>query len=157
MLALAGAMALSGGLFSSRLATDRVYPGAALAFMDAHGLHGNVLGEFAWGEYLIWHGAPTDKVFIDGRYDTVYSFKVIRDYLEFYFDGPGAGAVLDSYAHDFVLIGPGAPARRLMAQRSDWKLLYRDGAALLYGRSDEPAARLPASPVSGTALPGGFP
>lgn len=157
MLALAGAMALNGGLFSSRLATDRVYPGAALAFMDAHGLHGNVLGEFAWGEYLIWHGAPTDKVFIDGRYDTVYSFKVIRDYLEFYFDGPGAGAVLDSYAHDFVLIGPGAPARRLMAQRSDWKLLYRDGAALLYGRSDEPAARLPASPVSGTALPGGFP
>ncbi len=157
MLALAGAMALSGGLFSSRLATDRVYPGAALAFMDAHGLHGNVLGEFAWGEYLIWHGAPADKVFIDGRYDTVYPFKVIRDYLEFYFDGTSAGAVLDSYAHDFVLIGPRAPARRLMEQRRGWTLLYRDDAALLYGRSRAPAASLPGLPVIGTALPGVFP
>ena len=106
ILALACVMALSGGLFSRRLAQDRAYPSAALAFMNAHGLHGNVLGEFGWGEYLIWHAAPEDKVFIDGRYDTVYPFKVIRDYLDFYFDQPGAGAVLDSYPHDFVLIGP---------------------------------------------------
>ena len=89
------AMALGGGLFSRGLASDRAYPSAALAFMNAHGLHGNVLSEFGWGEYLIWHTAPEDKVFIDGRYDTVYPFKVIRDYLEFYFDQPGASAVLD--------------------------------------------------------------
>ena len=50
-----------------------------------------------WGEYLIWHTAPEDKVFIDGRYDTVYPFKVIGDYLEFYFDQPGASAVLESF------------------------------------------------------------
>src|ERR1700726_4392224 len=87
-LALAGAPTLSGGLCSPRLAPDRAYPGAALAFMNARGLHGNVLSEFGWGEYLIWHVAPADKVFFDGRYDTVYPFKVIRDYLEFYFDEP---------------------------------------------------------------------
>src|SRR5437016_262903 len=61
--------------------------------------------EFGWGEYLIWHAVPADKVFFDGRYDTVYPFKLIRDYLEFYFNEPGAAAVLDSYPHDFVLIG----------------------------------------------------
>ena len=110
-------MAIGGGLFSRRLAPDRGYPSAALAFMDAHGLHGNVLDDFGWGEYLIWHAAPADKVFIDGRYDTVYPLKVILDYLDFYFDQPGAGAVLDSYPHDFVLIGPRAPARRLMERR----------------------------------------
>ena len=157
MFGLAGAMALGGGLFSSRLATDRVYPRAALDFMSERNLHGKVLSEFAWGEYLIWHSVPADEVFIDGRYDTVYPFKVIRDYLEFYFDGPGAGAVLDSYAHDFVLIGPHVPARRLMEGRHDWKLLYRDDAALLYGRSRTPAANLSGLPVIGTALPGEFP
>ncbi len=150
-------MAISGGLFSRRLAPDRAYPSAALAFMNAHGLHGNVLGEFGWGEYLIWHAAPADKIFIDGRYDTVYPFKVIGDYLEFYFDEPGAGAVLDSYPHDFVLIGSHAPARRLMERRRDWKLLYRDDDALLYARANAPAASLPGLPVTAAAMPGGFP
>ncbi|MGH7915086.1 MAG: hypothetical protein ACREPW_10625, partial [Candidatus Binataceae bacterium] len=157
MLAVACVMAGSGGLFSRRLATDRAYPSAVLAFMNARDLHGNVLCEFGLGEYLIWHAAPADKIFIDGRYDTVYPFKVIRDYIEFYFDGPGAGAMLDSYPHDFVLIGPRAPARRLMERRRDWKLLYRDDASLLYARAGAPAASLPGLPMTGAARPGGFP
>lgn len=157
MLAVACVMAGGGGLFSRELVPDRGYPSAALAFMNAHGLHGNVLNEFGWGEYLIWHAAPADKVFIDGRYDTVYPFEVIRDYLEFYFEEPDAGAVLDSYPHDFVLIGLQAPARRLMERRPDWKLLYRDNVALLYARASAPAARLPGLPVTATTLPGGFP
>jgi hypothetical protein len=157
-LAVACAMAVGGGLFSRRLAPDRAYPFAALAFMRAHDLHGNMLGEFGWGEYLIWHVAPRDKVFIDGRYDTVYSFKVIGDYLEFYFDEPGAGAVLDSYPHDFVLIGTNAPARRLMERRPDWKLLYRDADALLYAPASSPAARLPGLPATVSSPPvGEFP
>jgi len=157
MLGLVCVMAIGGGLFSRRLVPDRGYPSAALAFMNAHGLHGNVLGEFGWGEYLIWHAAPADKVFIDGRYDTVYPFKVIRDYLAFYFDEPGAGAVLDSYPHDFVLIGPRAPARRLMERRRDWKLLYRDVDALVYARASAPVASLPGLPVTATSMPHGFP
>jgi hypothetical protein len=125
--------------------------------MNAHRLHGNVLSEFGWGEYLIWHTAPEDKVFIDGRYDTVYPFKVIGDYLEFYFDQPGASAVLESYQHDFVLIGLDAPAHRLMERRGDWKLIYRDDDALLYARASAPAADLPGLPITARAPPGGFP
>jgi hypothetical protein len=51
------------------------------------------------------------------------------DYLEFYFDQPGAGAVLDSYPHDLVLIGLDVPACHLMEHRRDWKLLYRNSPA----------------------------
>jgi len=147
--AVAAAMALGGGLFSSRLALDRAYPAGALAFMKSQGLHGNVMGQFGWGEYLIWHAAAVgDRVFIDGRYDTVYPFKVIGDYLEFCFDQPGANRVLDSYPHDFVLIGSGASARHLMERRADWKLIYRDADSLLYARANAPAAGLPGLPVT---------
>jgi hypothetical protein len=157
IVALACVMALGGGLFSRWLAQDRAYPAAALAFMNERGLHGNLFGEFGWGEYLIWHAAPENKVFIDGRYDTVYPFKTIGDYLKFYFDQPGAGAVLDSYPHDFVLIAPDVPARHLMDQRRDWKLLYRDQDSLLYARANAPASNLPGLPMIGSAPSSGFP
>jgi hypothetical protein len=65
--------------------------------------------------------------------------------------------VLDSYPHDFVLIGPDVPARQLMDQRRDWKLLYRDENSLLYARASAPAADLPGLPVIATAPPSGFP
>lgn len=157
VLALCAGLAVQGGLFSSRLAPDQAYPVGALAFMRAHNLGGNVLADFGWGEYVIWHAVPPDRVFIDGRYDTIYPLRVIRDYLEFYFDRPGAGAMLTAYPHDFVLIGPRTPAARLMARRADWKLIYRDGGALLYARANAPAAGIPGLPVTGVAPAPQFP
>ena len=86
---LALVLALVLGLFSPRLARTP-YPAGAVAFLQEHRLSGNVLGDFGWGQYLIWHLAPGSKVFIDGRYVTVFPTKVINDYLRFYFDWPGA-------------------------------------------------------------------
>jgi hypothetical protein len=157
VLALVAFLMVESGLFSNRLVLDQPYPAGALIFMRAHGLHGNVLCEWDWGEYLIWHAAPAAKIFVDGRYDTVYPPEVIHDYLLFRFDLAGGGQVLDTYPHDFVLISTAAPARHLMEQRHDWKLLYRDDDALLYARASAPAASLPGLPVTGTAHRGGFP
>ena len=135
----------------------KAYPAGAVSFMRAHQLHGNLLCDFGWGQYLIWHTFPADKVFIDGRNDTVYPPDVVRDYLLFRFDLPGGAHVLDAYPHDFVLIATAAPARHLMERRHDWKLLYRDDESLLYARASAPAAGLPDLPVTGAAHPGGFP
>jgi hypothetical protein len=158
LLALCGLLTIQGGLFSSRLAEDEAYPAGAVSFMRVHELHGNLLCDFGWGQYLIWHTFPADKVFIDGRNDTVYRPDVVRDYLLFRFDLPGATHVLDAYPHDLVLISTAAaPARHLMEQRRDWKLLYRDQDSLLYARASAPAANLPGLPVTGAAHPGGFP
>ncbi len=157
ILAVCAVLMLQGGLFSSRLAEDDPYPAGAISFMREHGLHGNLLCDFGWGQYLIWHTFPADKVFIDGRNDTVYPRAVVRDYLLFRFDLAGGAQVLDAYPHDFVLISTAAPARHLMERRHDWKLLYRDNDALLYARASTPAASLPGLPVTGAAHPGGFP
>jgi hypothetical protein len=154
-LGISAVLAHSGGLLSSRLATDRAYPAGALAFMRTHHLSGNVLAEFGWGEYLIWHAAPADKIFIDGRYDTVYPLKVIDDYLRFFFDEPGADAVLDSYPHNFILIGPGTPARHVVERRADWRMIYKDDNSLLYERSSR--ARRHSDLPAGIAPRDGFP
>ena len=57
-------------------------PADAVNFMNSHRLTGNVLADYAWGQYVIWHGAPGMKVFIDGRYIRAYPPTVVQDYLE---------------------------------------------------------------------------
>jgi hypothetical protein len=157
ILAMCAVLVIQGGLFTNRLAEDERYPVGAVSFMRTHGLHGNLLCDFGWGQYLIWHTFPANRVFIDGRNDTVYPSTVVRDYLLFHFDLAGGTHVLDAYPHDFVLIATAAPARHLMERRNDWKLLYRDNDALLYARASAPAAKLAGLPVIGAAPSDGFP
>ena len=85
------------------------------------------------------------------------SAKVLADYFDFFFDGPRAAAVLDAYPHDFVLIPPTAPVRALMERRPDWKLIYGDSNALLFARTDSPAARFDGVPIRGRPPPDTFP
>jgi hypothetical protein len=144
-LAVAAMLAIYCGLFSARLRDDKPYPIGAVAFMHDHDLRGNILGDFGWGEYLIWHVAPASKVFIDGRYDTVYPYGIIDQYIDFYFDRGDAGAILRAYPHDFVLIPPTSRAFALMQRQSNWTLIYRDEDSALFARIGSPASRLSAT------------
>jgi len=148
-LAVAAMLAFHGGIFSPHLRTDKPYPDGAVAFMRQHNLRGNILDDFNWGEYLIWHTAPESRVFIDGRYDTVYPYAIIAQYIDFYFDRRGAPAVLAEYPHDLVLIPPTAKAYELMRRQSDWRLIYHDANSALFARANSPAAKMPEAPALG--------
>lgn len=141
----------SGDLFSNRLTTSDPYPVSACAFMKDHGLKGNVLGLFAWGEYLIWHFAPDSKVFMDGRYDTVYPRGVLEVFFVFNYDRPGAEIAIDKFPTDYVLITPDIPGRKFMDSRKDWRLVYSDVWSRLYARANSQAAHIPGVPITGTA------
>jgi len=155
--ALALLIVLQSGLFSRTLIVQFGIPKGAVDFMQAHGLRGNLLADFSWGDYLIWRMAPASKVFIDGRYDFAYPMPVIRDYFDFKFDSPRAAAVLDSYPHDYVLMTPASPVRELMERRPDWKIIYSDPRVLMFARADSPAAHLDGVPVQGRLQPQTFP
>jgi len=157
MTVIAVALAIDTGLFSPRLTEGIRYPAGAVTFMKTHNLNGNLLCDFNWGEYLIFHVAPRSKVFIDSRYDLVYPSKVIRDYVQFYFGLAGANRVIDSYPHDLVLIPPDSSAWRVMLARKDWRLIYRDPDAGLFARGDFAAARIRGNPEIGKAPPAYFP
>lgn len=154
---VAAVAAAYAGVASPRLAVGSAYPVGAVAFMRANHLSGNVLNEFAWGEYLIWHLGPESKVFIDGRYDTVFSDKIIKDYIDFRFDLPQGRGVLRSYPHDFVLIPPASKAYGLMKTVREWQLVYSDPSAVLFARAGSPATKIPGAPILGQVRPGYFP
>lgn len=157
VIAVAVLLALDTGLFSPKLRDAIWPPSGGVAFMDAHGLHGNILNEFAWGEYLIWHMAPQSHIFIDGRFDLVYPQSVIRDYTNFRFGAPEAARVLASYPHDFVLIEPDSEAFKFMAAQADWKLIYDDRHCALFARADSAAAKIAGIPVHGESPGNEFP
>jgi hypothetical protein len=150
---LAFTLAIYLGLFSTHITEDSYYPASAAAFIRTNHLHGNLLCDFDWGEYLIWHLAPAAKVFIDGRYDTVYPYAVINDYIHFRFALPDAAQVLQRYPHDFILIPPGVPARRIVDQNPRWKLVYRDDGSRLYAHIGAPLALIPPLPSNPVAHP----
>ena len=156
LFALSAVIFVQSGLFSRSLESLDPYPVSACEFMRQHQLRGNILATYEWGEYLIWN-MPGSKVFIDGRYDTVYPLGIIYKFASFNFDLPGGDAILKEFPNDFVLIRPRSESRKLMDARGDWKLIYEDAASLLYARRDSTAAQIAGEPVTGIAQPGRFP
>ena len=139
-VAVAVALMLATGLFSRRLPDGYAQPHGAVAFMRARGLHGNVLCDFAWGEFLIFHLAPQSRVFIDSRYDMIYPRTVLVDYLDFVMTETRANRVLAAYPHEFVLVPTRSTACRFMTSQSKWRRVYSDETATLFARADSQAA-----------------
>jgi hypothetical protein len=129
------AVALVGGTFSNRLKTWTPTPAGAVAFMQRRGLHGNILNQFEWGEYLIWQMSDRSKVFIDGRTELVYPDQVLRQYAVFFYGLEGAQNLLDNPSHDFVLIGPHNKGYQIVSRDRRWHLLYSDRTAALFARA----------------------
>jgi hypothetical protein len=150
ILILAIAVARSSGILKPGIPAPG-YPADAVNFMNSRNLAGNVLADYAWGGYVIWHGGPRTKVFIDSRYDLGYPLQVIRDFIDFDQNKPGAAHILDAYPNDFVLIKQQSPAEKLMDSRPNWSLVYSDNLSCLYAPTNSPAARLDGVPFKSTA------
>jgi hypothetical protein len=134
-------------VLSGTLRAGAQCPAGAVGFMTAHGLGGNVLGEYSWGGYLIWHAPAGSRVFIDSRFENVYPPQIQRDYLDFLDGGAGAARVLAAYPTEYVLMPPDSVAARFMTAQPRWRLLYRDPVAALFARADSPAAHIAGVPV----------
>ncbi len=144
---LAIVLAIRLGIFSQTIELNYKLPAGALAFIVEHDLRGNVLTSLAWTDYVLYHRAPRNRVFIDTRYEMIYPDRIARDFEDFHHNRERAAAVLASYPHDLVMLAPDSGAVPLMDASSNWKLVYRDEVALLYARADSAAARIPGVPV----------
>jgi hypothetical protein len=153
------ALAACTGLFSSELkaAPGTSYPVGAIAFLKKHGLHGNLLCDYNWAGYVMWHTSPTSKVFIDGRCETVYPANVIRDYIRFHFGLSGSTRVLTQYRHDYVLVPTSSQAYKVTIEDPNWKLLYRDSQSAVFGHRGLTSAGRPSERFAGSVAQFRFP
>ncbi len=122
---------LAGGLLSRRLPTWEPMPSGAIAFLKDRNLRGNILNQFEWGDYLIWH-LPDSRIFIDARAELVYPDSMMREYAEFYYDKADARRALDGHPTDLVLMKNGTGGCRVTEADSGWKVIYRDNVATVF-------------------------
>ena len=116
------------------------FPVDAMAFLRHAGISGNVAVPFEWGSYAIWHLPPGSKVFIDGRFETVYPDDVIRDYFAFRQGTPGWERLLDAWPTDAVVVRRSTGVQSRLFQRPDFEYVYSDPASLVFVRRSEKMA-----------------
>jgi len=155
---LAVGVAIRTGLLSKALPAVEAKPVGALAFMQDHDLHGNVLCEFGWADYLLFHDAARIKIFIESIFEAYYPHPLQHDFAAVYYAEPGAARVLDAYPNDFVLMPTGSAAYSVMMAQAEWRLIYRDPVSALFARAGSPATQLAGVPeLARTAPPSVFP
>lgn len=106
------------------------FPAAAVDFMNANGVKGELYNSYGWGGYLIWRLYPR-RVFIDGRAD-VYGDAFIEEFLRMYRGEAGWDRSFERYRVGTVLIEPDAPLAMRLAQDPAWRRVYADDQTVVF-------------------------
>ena len=135
MILLLAKPQLLGGqpLVATELPASR-FPTAAVEFLrqSPGAVHGNMFNEYAWGGYFTL-AMPQRKIFIHPNLD-VYGEEVVRDFVRVNSVEPGWENTLAKYQVDWTILPREHRLNRALAQRGDWKLVYTDSVATIYGR-----------------------
>lgn len=116
------------GTVSSHMSTTS-FPTQAIAYLEAHPIHGNILNAYDWGGYLIFRGfAP----FIDGRTDIYLTNNTFSNYMAMQNFGFNAASILASYPFQYALLPPGYALSSYLDSSSNWKVIYDDGTAEIW-------------------------
>lgn len=113
------------------------FPVDAMAFLRHHRIAGNVAVPFEWGSYAIWKLPAGSRVFIDGRYETVYPESVIREAFAFQDGADDWQRLLDDHPTDVVVVQRVRGLQARMMARDDFEYVYSDPASFVFVRRNE--------------------
>jgi hypothetical protein len=97
-----------------------------------------VLTWFDWGEYAIWHLAPSGiRVSMDGRRETVYSEAAIQDHMRFYRGEPGMVSYPEQIGADHIWLPSRFPIIPSL-KRAGWHTIFDNGQSVILARREGP-------------------
>jgi hypothetical protein len=108
----------------------RVFPVAAVNWLEAHPQSGNMFNEFNWGGYLLHRLWSGQKVFIDSQTD-FYGEALTRDYNQMLNAQNGWETKLKNYEIDWVIVAGDAPLAQVLASEYHWCILYQDEVSVI--------------------------
>lgn len=107
------------------------FPTRAVQWVLENKPTGRLLNEYNWGGYLQW-SLRGYLIFIDGRTD-LFNDEVVGEWIAVVNAEPGWQETLERYAVDLVMLEPGRPLQKQLAENG-WKQLYVDQQAVIFGR-----------------------
>jgi hypothetical protein len=128
-------------------------PLRAVAAIRRSGLKGNLVTDYGWGQFAIWHLYPESHVAFDGRYRTVFQADLERQFLAWQtatLASSPTTPIIDDYPTQLALLPVDSLPDHYLSDRPDWDCVYRDDQAAVYIARDS-SGDLAAGP-SGRAL-----
>ena len=119
-------------VISTDILTNR-FPVAAAAWLRTNdaAVVGEMFNDYGWGGYLMLE-LPGRRVFTDGRND-FYGKELIEEFNTVDDVKPGWDAVFEKYRVGWTILPPKHGLNALLALRPDWKRVYADDVAVIYG------------------------
>lgn len=114
----------------------RKKPVAACDFLMRQSINGNMFNSDEFGDYLIYRGFPSYKVFIDGRLD-MYGSDRLREYNRVVHFEKGWESVLEKYRVSWILFETESGFTRYLLQDKEWALVYSDPVASIFVKKSQ--------------------
>jgi hypothetical protein len=92
-----------------------------------------MFNEYTWGGYLT-RAMPERKVFIHPNLN-VYGDELVREFIGVDYAHPEWEDVLKKYHVGWTILPHNHRLNLVLAQRADWRLVYADPVASIYGRN----------------------
>jgi hypothetical protein len=109
------------------------YPVNAVKFMKDNRISGNIFCFFDWAQMCIKELSGQVKVFFDGRYRTVYSEDLIRNYFEVLYGERDHNEYLGRFPEtDIMLLHPDNPLARKLSNDKGWIAVYASPASEIF-------------------------
>lgn len=111
---------------------DDKYPVWAVHFLKENRIKGNLFPYFDWGEYCIWELHKTNKVFFDGRFETVYQGPIRTDYFRVLYGEEDPNRLFNNHPEtDILLLPPKNPLLMRLQGEKGWVEVFRSNTAVI--------------------------
>ena len=103
----------------------------AVEFLMHEKITGNMFNDDEFGDYLIYRGYPTYRVFFDGRSD-MYGTDKLQEYLKITGFEAGWERIIDKYRITWIFYGTNSNLSRFLLDKKGWVLIYSDRVASIF-------------------------
>ncbi len=114
---------------------DKIFPVAAVEFLQRESIAGNMFNNDEFGDYMIFTAWPQYRVFMDGRSD-MYGEKYGGDYLKVANLQPGWREILKKYNISWVIFDTASALTAALQDQNDWQPIYSDAVATIFVKKD---------------------
>ena len=114
--------------------TEKTAPTAAIDFLRANPLRGNMFNNDEIGDYVIYWLYPRYKVFFDGRSD-MYGEPILKEYFKVVLIEPGWKDVLEKYDINYIFYYTDSVLVRHLLTDAGWKGIYSDNVSSIFLRN----------------------